>query len=569
MFEKEIQFISDFTLNKIKKLGPFFTFEKLFNAEVHPAIVQYISAELDYLIYEDRQKLLSKSVFDYSGSEITKHFLAIGQEIKKSKKVSYQDVKNLVVQAVSFNINFTVRPRWSISKLAFDKDEFRTAEEINIILSYIYYYDYIRNVVNAYIRKKGLVNISASDFSLVLGRLDKELFTVRTTELIDNSLYAIADFTSIGGLKKKTVPVSSIEMFLKEKNLIDYLFKLRRAMPSEAKQKYTVEEIRRVLYSSSQPDEKAVLPSQENVEIETPEDQQDELVVEEEIGSGIFETDEPEEVNLEEPDDADNSEEINKDYSGELEVESTIESVGDNKGKNGGETDTKKIIENEDNTEDFFELTDSAEALLNELSEDTVVEKKEDFLDMFNKELDELTKNDIDIQSDAEELEFDLTNKEHLDSLYDFEDEPDSVLDNTFDEEETETDEFNFDDDEKLISLEAELNINNLKTDDENTELDLEKIADENISALASPTPVREKDIFVYMTDKEIDKLVENIFNEDRDDFATTMEKITECSSYEEATEILKGVFFTYRVNPYSRDAVTLTNAVSNYFEQA
>jgi len=70
MFEKEIQFISDFTLNKVKKLGSFFTFEKLFSANIHPAIVQYISAELDYLIYEDRKRLLNNSVFDYSGGEI-------------------------------------------------------------------------------------------------------------------------------------------------------------------------------------------------------------------------------------------------------------------------------------------------------------------------------------------------------------------------------------------------------------------------------------------------------------------------------------------------------------------
>jgi hypothetical protein len=46
------------------------------------------------------------------------------------------------------------------------------------------------------------------------------------------------------------------------------------------------------------------------------------------------------------------------------------------------------------------------------------------------------------------------------------------------------------------------------------------------------------------------------------------MDRITDCSSYEEATEILKSVFLTYKVNPYSKDAVSLTNAVANYFSQ-
>ena len=81
--------------------------------------------------------------------------------------------------------------------------------------------------------------------------------------------------------------------------------------------------------------------------------------------------------------------------------------------------------------------------------------------------------------------------------------------------------------------------------------------------------PQREKDVFSFLSDKEIDKIVSNVFNEDREDFATTMERVSECMTYSEATEILKSVFFSYRVNPYTRDAVTLTNAVSNYFSQA
>ena len=75
-------------------------------------------------------------------------------------------------------------------------------------------------------------------------------------------------------------------------------------------------------------------------------------------------------------------------------------------------------------------------------------------------------------------------------------------------------------------------------------------------------------DVFRYLSDKEMERIITHIFNEDRDDFTTTVEKITECRTYEESTEILKSVFLTYRVNPYSRDAVNLTNAVSRYFDR-
>ena len=63
MFEKESKFIIDYNLNKIRHLGGNITFEKLAGSGVHPAIIKFISAELDKLIYEDRNKLLQQSVF--------------------------------------------------------------------------------------------------------------------------------------------------------------------------------------------------------------------------------------------------------------------------------------------------------------------------------------------------------------------------------------------------------------------------------------------------------------------------------------------------------------------------
>ena len=72
-----------------------------------------------------------------------------------------------------------------------------------------------------------------------------------------------------------------------------------------------------------------------------------------------------------------------------------------------------------------------------------------------------------------------------------------------------------------------------------------------------------------YLSKKEVKKIVTNVFSGDDEDFVTTTEKISECVTYKEATEILKGVFFTYRVSPYSKEAVVLTNAVSHFFRQA
>jgi protein associated with RNAse G/E len=83
MFEREIKFIYDFNVNQVKKLGTSFTFNSLTTVSVHPAILKYISAEIDYLIYEDRKKLVENSNFDYTGDNIYKYFSLISDEIRK------------------------------------------------------------------------------------------------------------------------------------------------------------------------------------------------------------------------------------------------------------------------------------------------------------------------------------------------------------------------------------------------------------------------------------------------------------------------------------------------------
>jgi hypothetical protein len=81
--------------------------------------------------------------------------------------------------------------------------------------------------------------------------------------------------------------------------------------------------------------------------------------------------------------------------------------------------------------------------------------------------------------------------------------------------------------------------------------------------------PVRKKDLLSYLKRKDIKKIISYVFSGDREDFVTTAERIMDCQGYREASEILRSVFSSYKVSHYSKDAITFTNAVSNYFRQS
>jgi hypothetical protein len=478
MFEKEIKFIVDFSLNKVKNLGSFFSFEKLLTTDIHPAILHYISAEIDFLIFEDRKKLIQNSVFDYSGPEIAKYFNLIGEEVKKSRKISVEDIKKLITQAVSFNVNFVARPKWSLSKLIFNDSDLKPIEEIKLSLNY--------------------------EFEVLLNKIDKELFSAQSNKLVDNTLYSIADFMNTGSSSNK-VPVQSVEVFFKERNLIEYLFKLRRSLPIDSKQKYSVEELRSIIYSAT-PLDKQVTGVVEPEELEIPtEDSRDIL-----------------EVPVSQP-----------------------------------EKSTEELLkELNDLNEPFDFISDKNSDVEENVDEEIIISSSEEdeLLKLYDDELKSLEELEEEIKDDKGEIELDISHKGILDEFYDFGNDPEDELLNV--------DEISVDSEDKDLLVDSQETEN--LTDGTEDEAGIEKVQDSHFRG-RNNFP---NDLLTYLKDKEIDKIVNSVFDEDREDFAISMDRISECSSYDEATEILKSVFLTYRVNPYSRDAVALTNAVANYFNQ-
>ena len=602
MFEKEIIAISDSSVNKIKKLGAYFTIEQINSTDLHPAIKRYIDSELDYLIFLDRKELVQKSAFDYSKPEIIKYLKLINKEIKNDKKISFEDAKNLIIQAVSFTANFLVRPKWSLTKFIYNEDQLKTIDEISFSLNYLYYYDYLRKVLKSYIEKKRSLHFSLIDFEVALNKIDKELFVAQSQNLIDNALFSIADFFSLSGIAPNKVSPSCVELFLKEKDLIDQLFRLRRSLPVNARQYYTINEIRHIVHTPTRLDKSEQLPSRTDKEEERifeipPEvkakeqpppvkrDDKKEITQEEmfdfdkgpkekvadkntepvpevkdEIPESLDITVEEQEKVTNEPGEVKARQEELTNESSEVqeEQEHTVE-----------ESEIENEIETKDSSEEVIEEK-SVEDLDSLLDEELMTEYSSDdeLLDAFDSQLKALEEESDILLTD----EKDTTNESETQEQVKDE-QNNEFIDETEKEEklkiELETEEQNFIEDE---IAEPEITFNEEIEESETEKAPIgetpkEVQRKEKKSSVKAPR--RAKDLFSFLSNKEIEKIVINVFNEDREDFANTMEKITECFSYDEATDILKAVFFSYRVNPYTRDAVTLTNAVSNYFNQA
>ena len=584
MFEKEIKFIGDFCLNQVKYLGSHFTFQKITATELHPAIVRYISAELEFMIYSDRRKLLQHSYFDYSGKEISEHFRNINFEIKRTKRIAFDDAKKLILQAVSFNANYVVRPNWSLSQLIYNDQDTVSIDELEMMLNYIYYYEHLKKVLLAYLTKRNIVQISKIEFDLILKKIDQELVKSNAEQLIQNALASIGDFFNIGGVERNLVSPVAVEIFLKEKSLFTHLLKLRKAISDPTKRKYTIEAIKRSIYSDDVIDVK----EEKEPGVEIDEESLGELankhaqnldkagvediinLEEEEALLALYEEELKENSSTEDGNiipDADEKEIVGEESDTELAGEDIEEPEVKTPEK---EIVTEMIKEyfDGDLPEDKIQKTEQekVEAKGGDDSAELVKEKKvssleDELLEVFE-DLDEEETNKGKLETSAPQSEVQkVTNRESNIEEKKFETEERIEIE----EESILTDE-----DSIIKNIEEAISTEEEAARDEKVAQDEKEFEeDESGEQTEERKIIRKKDLFSYLGKKETRKILSHIFLKDEEDFTNTVEKIMECGSYKEASDILRSVFNSYKVSPYAKDGVNFTNAVSNYFRQA
>jgi hypothetical protein len=255
MFEKEIQELTNHAVNQILPLAPSATLDQLAAAGLHPAIVRFISSELDYMIHRERHILLEHSYFDYSDRETIAYFEKISQIIKRKKKLPIEDVKRLINQAVTLNVNYLLRPKRTLAKFIFSSVERRTDEEIRILLNYIHFYDHIKKIILTVLDVKGKDAMTLEEFKTLLDDIQSELIESQRRYVIESGLYSMSEFFNLADERKRELSVGAAVIFLYEKEMDRLIVRIKDNLSDDSEARFTLEVFRSVLLQADDPDE--------------------------------------------------------------------------------------------------------------------------------------------------------------------------------------------------------------------------------------------------------------------------------------------------------------------------
>jgi len=546
MFEREIKFIYDFNLNKVSKLGPYFTFEQLSTLDLHPAILNYISAEIDYIIFEDRQKLLRDSIFDYSGEKIAYYFSLINDEIKKTKRLSFEYISKLILHASSFTINYLVRPKWTLKKFIYDEGEHRTSGEIKQILNYVYYYNYLKKILISYINSKKILSLNLQEFEELLDKIDKIGVETNLSNILSTALNSMADFFNIGELQKNKIPLQAIELFLEEKNLEQHLRRILIAFGDDLTIKCSINDIQKEFNAVLTEEEQFEETEQPQLKtIEEPVEPIDEIKIKE-PEEDIYEEDSFEE---------DITELENTETNFEEELNEENEDI-----QKSEELESENLSEAEKN-EDEIQITYKPQKFRIRVDKDNEIEPiDESEEEIENQEEDEQQQD----ESVSQEEEVTISTK-FFDDKNLIKDEHEELLN---EEEELDKEKNKIEEADNHDTLESIFKISDetIYSEEESQEPDLNETIEKNLSE-ENKKKTKSININELLEDKEITKIIETIFDYDIEDFSNILELISNCNSIEEANQIIDKALLNRNLSSNSKEAEQFKSIISEYFK--
>lgn len=243
MFENEIKSITDFNLNKLNNLGNVFTLREIKNCQIHPALFKFILASLEQQVNFDIEKLKRNSPLDYSSEKINNYFDLIKKEIKKSKKFDRVEISEILNKAVLFNIDFLTNPNKTLINFIYLDEDLKTKEEILAGIAHIYYYRYVQKILVTHIDKKNILSMRKSEFKSLLNRIDNISKKTYLKESIFTAINSIVNFFDSNNYNPEKFPHKALEIYLNEKGLNEYWFKLKNHFSVETSNYFSGTEV--------------------------------------------------------------------------------------------------------------------------------------------------------------------------------------------------------------------------------------------------------------------------------------------------------------------------------------
>jgi hypothetical protein len=188
-----------------------------------------INSEKDKI--KDLDFITMDSLMNSELTVFTKNFIALEAENISDRKSLYE----LIDKSVKLNLNYTLRPKWTILNFIFGKLDSKPTEDILNKLDIFPFYKYYPELISGSIEESGLVVATKDNIRSLIEEADTALhekFTNNITGIKIRNFFLHmfklrCEDESLIGLDS-TIPYSFLRIFLEDKGFIDLIQKFNK-----------------------------------------------------------------------------------------------------------------------------------------------------------------------------------------------------------------------------------------------------------------------------------------------------------------------------------------------------
>ncbi len=227
IFETEITTIIHTVQARTIGEGDSILLKNVMTSDIHPALKEYILAEVKKLLQQEREKEVRSKRFPYALPEIVSLQRQTDILLVQEYEFTRGEFESVVDEAVHFQFNFLCRPQWTLLNFVLENNRTVSATVLERKLRYAVEYQYFRKLIRRYVLDRGLAEVSYEELRDLLERIDREVVAQHNASELARMTRPLLAFIEAGQLQLKkdlldhVLPINAAIVFFEDKKLDD------------------------------------------------------------------------------------------------------------------------------------------------------------------------------------------------------------------------------------------------------------------------------------------------------------------------------------------------------------
>jgi len=194
--------------------------KQILETNIPKSIKNYFYLEAEALLNQENYLRIDKDRFNISNDDVKKVLFNLDEVLKQNCIFQRNEFILLLEKAVSFELNYLSKPRWTLTKFIFKDNNSKSIDEIFSLLRYFVDYSYYNDILIGYLNKKNIKRILISDFDKLLKKIDSSLINKYSSYEIATMPKPLLDFINYSNtIKTKNIDINWLMVFYEDKEL--------------------------------------------------------------------------------------------------------------------------------------------------------------------------------------------------------------------------------------------------------------------------------------------------------------------------------------------------------------